>query len=615
MTRRDRKRLSRALALRQRKQTTAPTADPLPRIKALTRNARNTWFALLGVLVFVGVTLMGVEHIDFYGVNRATRLPLINVSVPTRLFFVVAPILLAAAYGYFHLYLIRLWDVLGTAPPQLNGTPLGDLAEPWLVTDAALHQRRRLRPHEPACSTRRPMETPATLLNLALSWAFGLVVLGLLWWQTMPAREPYITGVAAIAVLVSAWIGFTSFAAMRRRMRGTANDPAFGTGRTVLGALLWLAAIAGVTVISIERTTLSLGVHAQAVRAETALARALWPGRGMASATEPWASRLLGLARIELSEQSLAERPGDWLNFDTARKDFLAEWCRRETGSTCNSVPERQQFEFEVEWRERREGYLSALRQPDLARPDFRRADLTRAFFARADLRNARFADAVAMETQLESADLRWADLERADMRWARLEWADLSESRLDRTNLTGARMERSVLIRAEITQAILNGTQLQKAILGNARILDADLRWANLQGAGLNYSLLSGTPDRPIRLQSTNLNGVTNRGGALRHVDLTRALFDARTDFRNAFLDGSVVMTGAFREQMARPCQWTAQVLGDTEFYGRWRGWVETKKDIEPFETWRQIAPGAYRDIAAIPPEPGCAWAAGPMP
>ena len=46
--------------------------DHIDRIDALTRNARNTWFTLLAALVFVSVTLMGVEHIDFYGVDRAT---------------------------------------------------------------------------------------------------------------------------------------------------------------------------------------------------------------------------------------------------------------------------------------------------------------------------------------------------------------------------------------------------------------------------------------------------------------------------------------------------------------------------------------------------------------
>ena len=163
--------------------------EMLKRIDALTRNARTTWFALLAALVFVGITLMGVEHIDFYGVNRATQLPLVDVEVPTPLFFYAAPILTAAIYGYFHLYLIRLWDALGQADPRIGDTPLGDRISPWLVADAALYLRTRLRRDEPPCTAPRSMEGPAMALNILLAWVFGLVVLWFLWRQSLPARD------------------------------------------------------------------------------------------------------------------------------------------------------------------------------------------------------------------------------------------------------------------------------------------------------------------------------------------------------------------------------------------------------------------------------------------
>ncbi|MDJ0638025.1 MAG: hypothetical protein QNJ20_04265 [Paracoccaceae bacterium] len=127
-------------AKRRRAARPAPF-DPLPRIEALTRNARTTWFTLLGALLFVGVTLMGVEHIDFYGVDRNTQLPLVSVSVPTRLFFYAAPLLTAAVYIYFHLYLIRLFYELGAAEETVQGKPLGQIVSPWLVSDAALWLR------------------------------------------------------------------------------------------------------------------------------------------------------------------------------------------------------------------------------------------------------------------------------------------------------------------------------------------------------------------------------------------------------------------------------------------------------------------------------------------
>lgn len=59
----------------------------LARVEAISTNARATWFALLGLLTFVLITLLSVKDIDFFGYGRATTLPLVNVDVPTLYFF------------------------------------------------------------------------------------------------------------------------------------------------------------------------------------------------------------------------------------------------------------------------------------------------------------------------------------------------------------------------------------------------------------------------------------------------------------------------------------------------------------------------------------------------
>ena len=69
------------------------THDPVERVEALTRTAQGTWLGLLSYLAFVGVTLMGVQDADFFIPERQTALPLIGVSVPTNLFFYIAPTL------------------------------------------------------------------------------------------------------------------------------------------------------------------------------------------------------------------------------------------------------------------------------------------------------------------------------------------------------------------------------------------------------------------------------------------------------------------------------------------------------------------------------------------
>src|SRR6056297_1264772 len=118
----------------------ADAPDPVERVAVLTRTARGAWLGLLAYLAFVGVTLMGVEDADFFLTERRTDLPLIGVSVPTSLFFYIAPFLGAMLYIHMHLYLLKLWKALGELPAD-GSRPAGEGIAPWIVSDMALAQR------------------------------------------------------------------------------------------------------------------------------------------------------------------------------------------------------------------------------------------------------------------------------------------------------------------------------------------------------------------------------------------------------------------------------------------------------------------------------------------
>ena len=121
----------------------------IERINQVSAMARTSWIALLGYLAFIGVTLLGVEDADFFVPSRQTQLPLVNVSIPTASFFIFAPILAAALYIYLHIILLKLWDAIADATsPRIDGHPLGDHLNPWLVNDWALDPQGR-RPSPP----------------------------------------------------------------------------------------------------------------------------------------------------------------------------------------------------------------------------------------------------------------------------------------------------------------------------------------------------------------------------------------------------------------------------------------------------------------------------------
>ncbi|MDK3072021.1 pentapeptide repeat-containing protein [Sedimentitalea sp. JM2-8] len=526
--------------------------DPVARIDALTANARNTWFALLGVLVFVGITLMGVQHIDFYGVDRATHLPLVNVEVPTRSFFVAGPILTAAIFGYFHLYLIRLWDALSVAPDRINDRPLGDAISPWLVTDAALHLRSALR--RSACTTPRAMESPAMALNLALAWGFGLVVLGFLWWLSMPARTWWITAVAGLSLIVSLFVGAASLAMMILRMRKThtGGSPRLWSNAPAMGAIL--VAFPAVLVIGLQRTTAGVAAN---------------------------------LAPLNMIGASVVERPADWLPHYIARREFRAAWCRREQIADCTDLGDRA-GEFDDEWNQRRAAERAALRQPHWSVPDpapidLRRANLSGAFLAGASLRGAlldnanlagsqmeavdlggaRMAGAILVEIRLEQADLRGALMQGANLQAANLVGATLAGASLAGANLLGARMQSADLNNADLTDADLRAVQLQGATLYDARLTGANLIAADLSGANLNESDLRHAALSGIRLDGASLSGADLRGADLNRARLTGANLDGAqlqgaslhrakmdgTDVRRATLTGTDISGASLRD------------------------------------------------------------------
>ena len=506
----------------------------IDRIDALTKNARNTWFALLGTLVFMGMTLMGVEHIDFYGVNRATKLPLVDVAVPTLYFFAAAPILTAAIYGYFHLYLIRLWDAIGSADASYKNDPkdeksrlLGDIIAPWLVTDAALQLRRYLRKEN--CTTPRMLEFLASVSNCLLSWLGGIIILYLMWEGSFPARTFWISAISAIAFGMAITTGVTSFVMLFIRMHHCPST------RRMDQEIRWSDAIA------------SWSFWLRSVASSLLIAGMLFYSHQTTEGT------IGQVASLNMIDQQIVERPSNWLPYGIAQDEFRAKWCGREGINNCKTLDGKDE-EFLDEWGQRRSDERYALNRPNYLRragapPDLRKALMSSTFMAGAVLWNA--------------------DMENAQFQHAQMEGVFLNFARMQNTLFTET----------------------------------------NLQAANFSYSFLSGTAERPLPFTGADIRAAVNRAGAFRHVHIADLKFDGQTDFRNAFLDGTVVVPNGFARRMGgterRPCQWLTVELSDAQFFSVWRWWVENSPDNEMFNDdrlWRQnVAPDGW-ESAPLP-------------
>jgi hypothetical protein len=190
-------------------------AEGLKRVQDIIKNARATWFALLGALVFASITLASVKDVSFFVNTVETKLPLVGISVPVTSFFWAGSLLIAAIYAYFHLYLELLWQALGDFPSRdKDKVRLADRIEPWIVADAALRVRDWLRgaKENDRCSRDRAMPWISGFVAIGLVWFFGIVVIGWFWWRYMPKHDPLWTLFLGLVLSVTYFVFGASLA-------------------------------------------------------------------------------------------------------------------------------------------------------------------------------------------------------------------------------------------------------------------------------------------------------------------------------------------------------------------------------------------------------------------
>jgi hypothetical protein len=437
----------------------AEAKEAVERIQQIVANARTIWFALLGFLAFIGLTLVSVRDVDFFSLASTTQLPIVNIAIPTTIFFWSAAWLAALMHTYLHLYLLKLWDAVADAPATIGGKPLGDRVFPWLVVEWALRER----PDRP--TTPRPMDRLADLVSLVVVWAATPAMLTAFWWFSMAAHNARLTVPIAAALVLSVFATANGFRHAVARLNKPSPRGEEGTGgvppwprrwRDVGGAL---AAI--VLVVSLVRTEVDIGfLH--------------------------WSS----LADIGLANDQVAQRPANWRDRDVAVRQFRIGWCR-DQGLTAQACPPLDQPEriaararwctekdtedgcderfgtlaadFDRDWAIERRAYLDTIPGPDLNGRDLRGASANGAFLAGINLREAR----------LEGADLRAAHLEGADLSEAGLEGANLSEARLEEANLSGAGLEGADLRGARLPSAEWAGATIQASPAHSADFTD----------------------------------------------------------------------------------------------------------------------------------------------
>ena len=91
--------------------------------------------------------------------------------------------------------------------------------------------------------------------------------------------------------------------------------------------------------------------------------------------------------------------------------------------------------------------------------------------------------------------------------------------------------------------------------------------------------------------------------------MDFTRTNFDANPFLRNAFGDATVILPKAAKDVL--PVQWSDEELDDTDFWGRWRGWLDRGREdgVKGIPQWKTLAPEGFKDVPAIAPPKEAHW------
>ena len=510
-----------------------PDEEAIAQINTLVSNGKAAWVVLLSYLAFIGITLLGVEDADFFIEERQTELPLVGVSIPTLLFFWVAPTLGAALFVYFQLQLLKLWEAMADARDTVTAAPRK--LSPWMVVDYALNRMDR------NILKGRPLRLPILWATLLMVFLAAPIVLGGFWYRSAPYHHGWLTLVgcglpfmAAIATaLKSGLYAESKFGSWLQRWHLIAD---IGIGLAVLPVVVlgWLW-----TEGSFERDT----------------------DLPLSDAQNAWLNS--HLVSADLAGVDFVGLPDSWRDYDTMREGFRQDWCagRGIPAAACGPG------------------------SPYATLSDDQRIMLTAARMTHCTAHfEDRPEDAAQPSETLQPPNCETlfaahdADFQTA---WD-LEWRSFLAN-LDRRDLQNVDLRNANLIGAQLQGADLLGAQLQGANLIEAQLQGANLFQAQMQGAELHGAQMS---------DDTNLGGATLRGAAISWADAT-TMAKLRPFWLGIFADGTFTL----RDGTQRPDHWAEDELehrswnpANSPFHQAWRAWQDTLPGFP--EEWKVQLP-----------------------
>ena len=133
--------------------------DSLENVKGISESARKIFLAVLAACLYCWLTIATTTDVNLITNRASSPLPIIQTAIPIVGFYVVAPLLILCVYFYFHFYLQKLWEELGSLPAVFpDGRPLHTKVDPWLLNDL-------VRAHLPQAERRPPLPVVLAIVD------------------------------------------------------------------------------------------------------------------------------------------------------------------------------------------------------------------------------------------------------------------------------------------------------------------------------------------------------------------------------------------------------------------------------------------------------------------
>ncbi len=397
--------------------------NTLSLIEEASKSSHKIFYALIIVAAFSWVIIAKTTDVGLFTNTSSMYLPLVGDQFLTQPLYMVVPLILISIYVFFHLYMQRNWESIGTLPAIFpDGTSLPKKLHRWFLNCFVRRNFRILKKQRSI--TAKLEEESAILIGW---WAVPITLMGF-WIRYLPRRDWIGTGLHIIfffAALAAA-LGFYQLSV--NNLNGAANRR-FGFGSVwrirkfryglilgTAGILMWVLSYGAINGIRSDQ-----------------------PDFKNIKSTVPWLFFKLGYdVFADIREVDVSSRPGDF-------------WRIENELDRINSV-------------------TGAF----LKKKDLRYADMFRAFLAKAILRRVNMEGARLRKVNFQAADMRQANLQHSDLTGANLKGADLREANLMNALLVGAQFQNANLGMAQFSGADLEEVDLH----------DADLRCAKLAGA-----------------------------------------------------------------------------------------------------------------------------------